>query len=414
MRPLTRTGTAEVVPFAFAGAGHALSAALEPVREVIAADPGLRPSGVPGEVVRADLRVAPAAGGSWCIERMYWSVQRSDADAAGGLRGRLLLVDRRRGRPALPTVHDFPDDPRLPAAARADGPLLAGHGGAPVRVLRYIPLGRITFRTAGSGTAAPVIGKIKGPRSLERAQERLGAVRAAAAGATFAVPVPLSVDADHHVLFQTLCPGSPLAEVAGAATDEGALRRLGAVHREIHALEVAAPPADEDQLRAQLRADADWIGLAAPEQADAAARVRAWLEAHLRWCAEGERRFCHGDYSPAQVLCAGEAWSVVDFDDAHRGDPYADVAATLVSLEHEFELDAAGEPGADAAATAAAAERRGAAYLAGYGDDLDAERLLAHRVAAQIGLLARRLRKDRTAPGEPADVLAGLLAGTGA
>ena len=309
---------------------------------------------------------------------------------------------------AGPTVHDFPDDPRLPAATRTGGPLVAGHGGAPVRVLRYIPLGRITFRTAGTAGQAAVIGKIKAPRSLERAHEQLGAVRAAAAGASFAVPAPLGADAEHDILFQTLCPGPALAEIAGARDDEAALRRLGAVHREIHGLDVAAPAADEDQIRAELRADAQWIGVAVPAVADATARVLAWLETNLRWCAERERRFCHGDYSPSQVLCAGEAWSVLDFDDAHRGDPFADVAATLVSLEHEFDA-------ADGADTGpAAVERRGAAYLAGYGTDLDDERLLAHRVAAQVGLLARRLRKDRTAPDEPANVLAGLLALTGA
>jgi|SRR5215218_507997 len=408
MPPPTRPRTAEVVPFAFAGPGHPLAAALDPLREAIASDPGLRPSGAPAEVVRADLRVAAAGAGGWAIERLYWSVQRPDPAAPGALRGRLLVVDRRRGRPGAPTVHDFPDDPNLPAAARPGGPLVAGHGGAPVRVLRYIPLGRITFRTAGAAGQVPVIGKIKAPRSLARAQERLRTVRAAAAGASFAVPAPLGIDAAHGVLFQTLCPGAALAAVAGGRDDEGTLRRLGAVHREIHGLDVAAPAADGDQLRAELRADARWIGLAAPAVADAPARVLAWLEANLRRCAQRERRFCHGDYSPSQVLCAGEAWSVLDFDDAHHGDPYADVAATLVSLEHEF--DAAD----DADTRPDAGERRGAAYLAGYGADLDDERLLAHRVAAQVGLLARRLRKDRTAPDEPANVLARLLARTGA
>jgi aminoglycoside phosphotransferase len=394
-------------PFAFAGPGHPLSAALEPLRELVASDDGLRPSHAPGEVVRADVRVVPAADGTWAIERLYWSVQRADPAAPGALRGRMLVVDRRRGRPSGPTVHDLPDDPRLPGAGRPGGPLVAGHGGAPVEVLRCIPLGRITFRTAGSDEGEPVIGKIKAPRSLERAQARLAAVRAVTAGATFAVPAPLGIDADHDVLFQTLCPGRTLAQLA--AEDEAALLRLGEMHREVHALDVDVPHADEDALRAELRADAAWIAFAAPAHADTAARVHRWLDANLRYCPRDERGFCHGDYSPPQILFDGEAWTVLDFDDAHRGDPYADVAATLVSLEHE--IDAV--EGADAAPDPAAIERRGAAYLAGYGE-IDEDRLLPHRAAAHVGLLARRLRKDRVEPDEPGRVLESLLARTGA
>jgi aminoglycoside phosphotransferase (APT) family kinase protein len=396
-------------PFAFADAGHPLFAALEPLREIVDADPGLRPTGARGEVLRADLRVAPAGDGTWAVERLYWSAQRADPGAPGALRGRMLVVDRRRGRPSAPTVHDFPDDPRLPAAARSGGPLVAGHGGGPVLVLRYIPLGRITFRTAGTAAGHGVIGKIKAPRSLERAQARLEAVRAAAARPTFAVPAPLGIDAEHHVWFQSLCPGRTLAELVGSGDDQDPLRRLGAMHREVHALDVDAPPADEDVLRAALRADAAWIALAAPEHASAARHVHRWLEAHLRHCGAREGRFCHGDYSPSQILCDGDAWTVLDFDDAHRGDPYADVAATLVSLEHEIEA----VEGARAAPEPAAVERRGAAYLAGYGD-VDERRLLAHRVAASVSLLARRLRKDRAAPDEPGNVLESVLARTGA
>jgi aminoglycoside phosphotransferase len=407
MQRVTRPHGADTPPFAFAGPSHPLSAALEPLREIVASDGRLRPSHAAGEVVRADLRVAPAVGGGWAIERLYWSVQRADPAAPGALRGRMLVVDRRRGRRPEPAVHDFPDDPRLPAAGRPGSPLVAGHGGAPVEVLRYIPLGRITFRTAGSDEREPVIGKIKATPSLERAQMRLAAVRAVTAGATFAVPAPLGIDAEHDVLFQTLCSGRPLSQFAAKA--EAALLRLGAMHREVHALDIDAPPADEDALNAELRADAAWIAFAAPAHADAARRVHRWLDANLRYCPRDERGFCHGDYGPSQILCDGDAWTVLDFDDAHRGDPYADVAATLVSLEHE--IDAV--EGADAAPDPAAVERRAAAYLAGYGD-VDEDRLLPHCVAAQVGLLARRLRKYRVEPDEPGDVLEALLARTGA
>src|SRR4051794_26175066 len=98
-------------PFAFVEAGHPLAATLDPLRAIIASDPGLRPSTEPGEVVRADLRVVRGVDGSWALKRLYWSVQRPAPGAPGGLRGRLLVVDRRRGRGPEPAVHDFPDDP---------------------------------------------------------------------------------------------------------------------------------------------------------------------------------------------------------------------------------------------------------------------------------------------------------------
>jgi hypothetical protein len=393
-------------PFAFAADGHPLAASLAPLRAAVAADAGLQPSGAGGEVVRADLRAAPDAAGGWALQRLYWSVQRPDPGAPGALRARMLLCERGSDGTACTAVHAFPDDPGLRSARRADGPLVAGHAGAPVTVLRYIPLRRITFRTAGAGPA--VIGKIKAPRSLERAEARLGAVRAAAARATFAVAEPLGIDRARGVWFQALCAGRPLAQIAIAdrADDLAALHRLGATHREIHGLDVDAPADDEGARRAGLRADLGWVAGAAPAHAADVARLDRWLRANLRRCAERDRRFCHVDFSPSQVLCDGDAWTVLDFDDSHRGDPYADLAATLVSLE--YETDAPG-PVSDEAAAA-----RAAAYLAGYGAPLDEDRLLGHRVAEALALLAKRLRKDRARADEPAAALAALLALTGA
>jgi len=390
-----------VRPFAFAGERHPLSEALAPVRALIAGDPGLRPTGAAGEIVRADVRAAPDPAGGWRLERLYWSLQRADPAAPGGLRARTLAVDRRRGRDES-AVHDFPADPKLPAAARADGPVVAGHGGAPVEILRYIPLRRITFRTASG--AAGAIGKIKAPSGLTRAHDVLEEVVRAAAGARFAVPRSLGVARESGVMFQELWPGRPLADIAGEAGVEAALHRFGAIHRELHALAADVPPADEESRAAALDADATWIGWAVPELAGEVARVHGWLRRNLR--PGTEDAFCHGDFTPAQIVCDGTAWAVVDFDDAHRGDPYAEIGAVVASLGHEVV--------ALGSAPAGALERARAAYLAGYGGPLDERRLLAHRVRAELVQLANRLRKDRVAAGEPERVLAGLRALTGA
>jgi len=236
-----------------------------------------------------------------------------------------------------------------------------------------------------------------------RADARLAAVHVAARDASFAVAAPLGIDADHGVMFQTLCPGRPLPETARGVAAEAVLPRFGEIHREIHGLDVAVPPADDDALRDDLRADATWIGDALPEHAAAVGRLHDWLGANLETCPPAERVFCHGDYTPAQILTDGDRWAVVDFDDAHRGDPYAEIAAVLVSIEHETDP-----------CDAATLERRRRAYLVGYGGPFDEARLLAQETRARIALLAKRLRKDRATPDEPARVLGALLERTGA
>lgn len=404
--PLHAAPRAAVRPFAFVGRRHPLHEALAPLRAQIAADPGLRPTGAAGEIVRADVRAAPDPTGGWRLERLYWSVQRADPAAPGGLRARTLAVDRRRGRDES-AVFDFPADPKLPAAARPDGPVVAGAGGAPVQVLRYIPLRRITFRAApgaGAPAGAGAIGKIKAPSGLGRAHDVLEEVVRAAAGRSFAVPRSLGVDRERGVMFQQLWPGRPLAEIAGGPGTDAALHRFGAMHRELHALDADVARADEERRAASLAADVAWIGCALPQHAGAVGRVHRWLREKLRPGAEDA--FCHGDLTPAQIVCDGAAWAVVDLDDAHRGDPYAEIGAVVASLEHELV--------ALAYAPAGALERARDAYLAGYGGPLDERRLLAHRVRAEVVQLANRLRKDRVVPGEPERVLARLRSLTGA
>ncbi len=381
---------AAATPFGFVGPGHELFAEIEQLRSQIAADPGLQPTGAPGEIVRRDLRVRATADG-WRVARLYWSLQRSDPGTPGGLRARTLVVDRRLGETSA-VAYDFPDDPRLPAAGDPAGPLLAGHGGAPVRVLRYIPLGRITFRTA-DGAAGRLIGKLKRGGSLGRSYALLAEVCGVVArtGASFAVAAPRGLDARRGVYFQELLPGSPLDECGDPEFAVAALRHLGAIHAELHALPVDAAAAHPAARSAELAMESTWIGVAAPHQREALERIRAWLELNLPHDAS-PGVYCHGDLTPAQALYDGERWSIVDLDDGYRGDRHEELAVVLCSVGHTMRAF-------DGPGRARLVERGRSAYLEGYAAggacELDRGRLRAHLLRAELLLLARRLRKDR-------------------
>src|SRR6185312_3583966 len=117
-----------------------VAAELQALLELVAADPRLLDGGRDAEgtvAIRHDVRVAPDWTGRWAIDRFSWCARWRDR--GGAFRARTLIYDRSRGRPR---VHDFPDDPALPAAGAPGGPLDTREA----HVLRYIPARRITFR----------------------------------------------------------------------------------------------------------------------------------------------------------------------------------------------------------------------------------------------------------------------------
>jgi hypothetical protein len=103
--------------------------------------------------------------------------------------------------------------------------------------------------------------------------------------------------------------------------------------------------------------------------------------------------FCQGDLVPSQILCDATGWSVLDLDDAYRGDPYAEVAALWVALPRELSVKDAGR-----------AERLRADYLRAYRDHRaepwDEARWEWHLAVARLRLAARRVVKGRAVPGE--------------
>ena len=120
------------------------------------------------------------------------------------------------------------------------------------------------------------------------------------------------------------------------------------------------------------------------------ARVAARIEAVVERMEE--RRLCvvHGDFSPKNVLCGGDAFWVLDFEVAHAGDPVFDVAFML----HHLVLKAVHTGAVDRIAGLAAEFVR--AYRTAVGNDVFDDR---RYLAAHVGCLLLG-RVDGKSPAE--------------
>ena len=364
-----------VAPFAFLGSDHPMAPRLARFRAAIAE----RAPDVPGATVHADLTLRPDGDDGLVLHRAYWSLQSPGPD---GFRATTLSYHATRDRARWLA---FPEDPELPDLARL----------GPIEVLRYMPLRRCTFRSWWEEDGAPAIGKVKRPHRTAAAWRLLLAVHAALGdgAAGFDVAAPRGIGTPHAMFLQTALPGDDLSD--GIDLDRGPelLRRAGALHRAMHAADVAgAPPEDPAQALRELRADARWVAFALPESEDT---VRATVEALERHALDAPPApaFCHGDLVPSQLLLDGDRFAITDFDGARIGDPHRDLAIWLAALT--FDVPALDR--AVAAGDEAAIERAEAAYLDGYGSH-DARRLLWHRAAAEVHYVAVALKKDRHEP----------------
>jgi len=102
----------------------------------------------------------------------------------------------------------------------------------------------------------------------------------------------------------------------------GAGRLLGRLHARIH--EIAAPgalPRLKEFLEEKLRGS-DRVS---PGVRDCALSLLSGL-------ADGDR-LCHLDFNPANVMIVGRELVVIDWPNAVRGDPLADVAMTMLTLK---------------------------------------------------------------------------------
>jgi aminoglycoside phosphotransferase (APT) family kinase protein len=373
------------------GRGHPIAAELARLLAPVAADPLLRgdaaAAGAPVTITRHVAAEGQPDGGAGIVQ-LTWSAQWRDPAAGGRFRARSLIYDRRRtgGRAG---IHDFPDDPLLPTAASPDGPL----SGPDVEVLRYMAARRITFLCG-----ADLVGKVKRARAVARSFARLRAVYAAARGVGFAVAEPIELDREGAVFYQRRLPGRPVRDLIEPANAAALLRRVGAVHAELHRLPVDDPQAVALPVRtrahdvATVRGDSAWLRFAVPAEAGAVDEVERGLAAELEALDAAAPALCHGDAALDQVLLDGEdAFALVDFDDAAIGDAYADLGTMLTALPRDAPRLFRGPAGPTAAPVAA--------YLEGWIErsrgSLDAPRLRAHRLRAELAAAANRLHKGR-------------------
>lgn len=357
-------------------------------REQAQWDPAIR--------VRTLMTFSHSETGRWKAKRAYVSFQPAGDLPRTGLRGDTFFVSGKRGG----LQHcAFPVDPKLPAAGRIVS-LLEQTEAMPVRILRYVPLRRLTLCGPWApATPDAAVVKVVENGGAARIAAGLKAVEAAAlrAGASFSVAALLAQDEVAATFVQTRLPGVPLVEGIQAEGLEDVLRRVGETHAEVHALPVAPgrhPPAADPFPTVLERLD--WLRFIRPATDQFLREVQARLELFRPNLARIRDVFCHGDFRCTQVLADGDRWSVIDFDDAGPGDACQDVGRFLAFLKYDVPLLGAASRGeAGASALLARAE---AAYLEGYaarsGAALDPGSLLWHRSCQEILYLSQLVRRD--------------------
>ncbi|HEX6827567.1 MAG TPA: aminoglycoside phosphotransferase family protein [Burkholderiales bacterium] len=334
--------------------------------------------------------------GRWKAKRAYVSFQPTGDLPRTGFRGDTFFVSQKRGD----LQHcPFPDDPKLPAAGRMVSRLEQAEA-SPVKVLRYVPLRRLTLRGPwASATPGPAVVKVIENGGAAHIAAKLEAIEDAArrGRVSFSVATPIAHDEGAATFVQACLPGVPLSEWIQADDLEAVLRRVGATHAEVHALPLApgSHPPVADPFPTVLER-LDWLRFVRPGKAELLRGVQARLEASRPDPARSRDVFCHGDFRCTQVLADGERWSVIDFDDAGPGPACLDVGRFLAFLKYDLPLLATAAWG-DAAASAMLA-RAEAAYLDGYagrsGAAPDPRGLLWHRGCQEILYLAQLVRRD--------------------
>jgi hypothetical protein len=338
----------------------------------------------------------------WELKEMYISVQFRGGVRRLPFHARTLYYSGRTGRIDW---YEFPRDPALATLgsffARHLCQQPGGETAADLDVLRYIPRQRLTVRTvAASDMVTPLIGKFVRPWQIEAIYDRLVMVSDAVQHlpSTFAVAGPRGIDARHGVFFQEARPGTLLPFLLNDENFRDLLAVVGVIHREIHCLNVPGVPAwDFEAFLRHLVTSFDWIAFFRPDRAAFLDDVRALMLKKVPRVNHRDYTFCHGDFSCGQILVGGNRWSLIDFDDCLRADPYLEISKLMSSLKYSVPLfrdrflnPRQGE--ADLLEDGYQAYLRG--YLAQERQSLDPKRLLWYRLFWEIHHLARSFKRD--------------------
>src|SRR5206468_2915864 len=139
----------------------------------------------------------------------------------------------------------------------------------------------------------------------------------------FSVAAPVCVERENSLFFQEARPGVNLCDLLNKQNFVELLYVTGAIHRDLHRLEVSdAPEWDFDAFLQHLTTVIRWISFFRPDQGAFLAEVRDLLLKGAPRVDPGHYAFCHGDYGCPQILKENGNWSVIDFDDCKRADPH--------------------------------------------------------------------------------------------
>ncbi|NOT13668.1 MAG: aminoglycoside phosphotransferase family protein [Methylococcaceae bacterium] len=321
------------------------------------------------------------------LDRFYYSIQFPNPELPGGWYGWSLHYTRQDG---VPKEYEFPHDPKLAHLARfIDAP-----ENREIKVLRYVPLRRVTFIRPGRNLSPDLIGKLKKPNRAQEGYRRLTDISAICSGSDVTVPSPVSLDSDQAIFYQTLVPGEEVTHLLNDENYRKLMADIGNLHGELGKWPIPGDKRwDRGGIKKNLSMDLDEIVFYLPENTDFINKIGQWIKERQNKVVTVAETFCHGDFACSQILRHDSGWSVVDFDLAGMGDPYQDMAMFITSLSHDVPLF---QDRPELLATATQD------YLKCYQQSteklIDTDSFIWYRVCAEIYYLALILKKDRFTP----------------
>jgi thiamine kinase-like enzyme len=333
--------------------------------------------------IHAEIKTK-VANGVRAIDRFYYSIQYPNAQTLGGLYAWSLNYVTKDGQLR---AYEFPDDPKLSHLAA----FIKAPENKDIKLLRYVPLRRVTFLKPGKTKQADLIGKLKKPNRAEEAYLRLADIASICTSSIVSIPRAESLDSAHAVFYQTLSPGEEITYLLTEDNYLDLLFEIGKLHGELGKLPLPKDKRwDRDSIPNNLQNDLAEIKFYLPDTAHFIDKVASWLDGQRNNIRPTNDIFCHGDFACSQILKHQEGWSVVDFDLAGIGNPYQDMAMFVASLGHDVPLFQV-KPKLIMAAKLA--------YLDGYKDvsseHIDPLTFAWHLVCAEVYYLALILKKDR-------------------
>lgn len=300
---------------------------------------------------RCVLQYGVRAGDNEAAERIYVG---SMDPVEGAARGQARTPDRSQSPAAiLPSLglslYAFPSDPDLPAACQAmdvaavSEALTATTGRrlplTSARVLAYRPGLRVTvgYHTT---EGLSLIGKVTRPRRAQRLAadaERL----ALADAAGVRLLMPMATLPSWPMLMYPRIDGCSLAQELAQGTNPSSASALAAALAALHAMQVPTQrerrPTDEAD---RVREHAEIVATLRPPAAPQVRRLGERLAAAIA-AASTELVTVHGDFHDENVLFGSDGITLIDLEEAARGNPAIDVARLLGALRKRAVLEPA-------------------------------------------------------------------------